>query len=290
MLATLDDTIVRTWSTVVAHTGGDDDYYRLCVLPSGFAFVLFWTLNIPLLLFNFIPALSPIERFKIQKGRHEPKEKVVWMILLVLFNQGLAAGLQLVPGGCTAKEQGVAAGLSGVPTALSLAWQLPACAMIYDVMFFFVHCTMHTKWLYRNVHYVHHRSKITIGISSAYFHPVDYVLSGLAVMVPPLLVSTHVLTTFCWLVLFMLETTNAHCGYRLPLLPDARDHDFHHSHSFYSSKKYRFVNMGAFLLIWDRLLGTRKPCLDWWAANPAGLRKGAAAPVESDGGKAEHAD
>jgi len=49
--------------------------------------------------------------------------------------------------------------------------------------------------------------------------------------------------------------------------------------------------MGAFLLVWDRLFGTRQPCLDWWAANPAGLRKGAAAPVEKDHDeKAGHAD
>ena len=210
----LDAAIVRGWTAVMARTGGDDDFQRLCVLPSGFAFILFWSLNIPLLLFNFFPALSPIERFKIQKGRYETKEKVAWMVLLVLFNQGLTASLQLLPGGCTAKEQGVAAGVAGVPTALQLAWQLAACAMLYDVMFFAVHCLMHTKFLYRHVHYVHHRSKITLGISSAYFHPVDYVLSGLAVMVPPLLVSRHVLTTFCWLVLFMLETTNAHCGAR----------------------------------------------------------------------------
>ena len=80
------------------------------------------------------------------------------------------------------------------------------------------------------------------------------------------------------------ETTNAHMGYDVPGLPSARDHDFHHSHSFYSSKKYRFVTMGAFALVWDRLFGTKQPVDQWWLEHPEGIKRGKQ-PVEKAAGK-----
>ena len=52
--------------------------------------------------------------------------------------------------------------------------------------------------------------------------------------------------------------------------------------SFYSSEKYRFVTMGAFGLVWDRLFGTKQPVDDWWAKNPKGIRRGGDAPVEKE--------
>jgi len=274
--------IAKSWCTIVDMTGGEgEDYFRLCLLPLTAQLLLFWLLNIPLLVWNFVPSISPIERWKIQKGRYETKERVVSMLLVVLLNHTIAVAISASPQNYeVTKASGLLAGKTGIPTIGNLAWQIPTCCMMYDAIFFTVHCAMHTRWLYHNVHKVHHRSKISIGIVSAYFHPVDYVLSAIAVIAPPALVSTHVLTTAVWMLVFMLETTNAHCGYEIPFLPSAKDHDFHHSHSFYSSKKYRFVTMGAFALVWDRLFGTKRPVDEWWAEHPEGIKRGGDAPVE----------
>lgn len=279
VVAPLDAKIAAWWGSVVSLTG-EDDYFRLCCLPVIVSFILFWTINIPLLFFNFYPQYNPLERWKVQKGRYEKSTRVKWMVLTCLSNQTLAILINTSPPNYqNLKSQGQVGANEGVPGVVSLAWQLPLCAMLYDVLFFGAHCLMHTRFLYRNFHWVHHKSKISLGISAAYFHPVDYLISGLAVLVPPMLVSNHVLTNLCWLVLFNLETTNAHWGYNVPGLPDTRDHDFHHTHSYYSSKEYRFVNMGAFHLVMDKIVGTRQPCLDWWAKNPNGI-VGKGAPVE----------
>jgi len=279
-VAPLDAKIASWWGMVVSLTG-EDDYFRLCCLPIILGAVLFWSINIPLLFFNFFPQYNPLERWKVQKGRYESSNRVFWMVLTCLFNQCLLGAISMSPPNYqNLKGQGQIGANDGVPGVISLAWQLPACAMLYDVLFFGAHCLMHTRFLYRNFHWVHHRSKISLGISAAYFHPVDYVISGLAVLVPPMLVSRHVMTYLLWLVLFQLETTNAHMGYNIPGFPDTRDHDFHHSHSYYSSKQYRFVNMGAFNLVMDKMFGTRQPCLDWWAKNPNGIVKGGKAPIE----------
>ena len=270
MLAAANAAIESGWGRVVEVTGGEeDDFFRLCLLPSLGSVALFWAFNLPLLFLNFYPQFNPLEQWKVQAGRYETKERVFWMLLLVLLNQTI--GLALAASSYNyLTAQGVLSGRTGVPTLGELAWQLPACCLLYDLLFFAIHCAMHTKWLYHNIHKVHHRSKITIGLSSAYFHPLDYVVSGLSVLAPPLLVGNHVLLSTLWLLVHMCETTNAHCGYDLPFLPSAKDHDFHHSHSFYSSKQYRFVTMGAFALVWDRLLGTKQPVDDWWERNPNG--------------------
>ena len=73
-----------SWSTVVDFTGSimsDSHYFRICVMPTGLSLVLFWLLNVPLLFFNFFPSLNPFERWKVQKGRYETFDRVVWMIL-----------------------------------------------------------------------------------------------------------------------------------------------------------------------------------------------------------------
>ena len=94
-----------------------------------------------------------------------------------------------------------------------------------------------------------------------------------------------------WVVLRLKQTYEVHSGYCFGGAPDAlwitcaegtAQHDFHHSHSFYSSKKYRFVTMGAFALVWDRLFGTHRHVADWWAANPHGIQRGKDAPVEAE--------
>ena len=52
---------------VVQRTGGEDnDYFRMCQLPWIVATALFWLLNVPLLIFNFFPAINPLERWKVQ--------------------------------------------------------------------------------------------------------------------------------------------------------------------------------------------------------------------------------
>ncbi|GMI08311.1 hypothetical protein TrLO_g6480 [Triparma laevis f. longispina] len=277
------------WSTTIDLTSSfmsDSHYFRICVLPTGISLALFWMLNIPLLFFNFYPNLNPIESWKIQKGRYETLDRVAWMVVVVVVNQTVAMAISM----SQQNYQGLLdlnyqSGMADIPTLGDLLWQVTACCYLYDAIFFACHCLMHTKWLYHNIHKVHHKvkhSKITIGISSAYFHPADYVFSAIAVVLPPLLVSNHVLTSCLWMTVFMFETTNAHCGYEIPFAPSAKDHDFHHSHSFYSSKEYRFVTMGAFALVWDRLFGTKQPVDDWWAKNPNGITKRMKAPVEKD--------
>eukprot|EP01059_Diplonema_ambulator_P021919 TRINITY_DN3643_c0_g3_i1.p1 TRINITY_DN3643_c0_g3~~TRINITY_DN3643_c0_g3_i1.p1 ORF type:complete len:293 (+),score=79.45 TRINITY_DN3643_c0_g3_i1:38-880(+) len=245
---------------IVANT---TEWFRVCLLSSATYIALFWVANVFLIFFNFFPGLNPLERWKIQKGEYETGGKVAEMAGLVLFNQLMTFGLQSLAYDA-AVERGVQTGVEGLPHVVTMVFYVFICIVGYDFFFFVSHCAMHTKWLYYNIHQTHHTSKHSFGLTAAYFHPIDYLTTTLSAFITPALISPHVSVQWVFGLLLLFESTNAHSGFHIPFLPDARDHDFHHSHSNYASKKYRFVNMGSFFLIFDRLFGTREPCLAWW--------------------------
>jgi len=74
----------------------------------------------------------------------------------------------------------------------------------------------------------------------------------------PLLVGPHIVTWLLWVIIRVIETVDAHSGYRFPFSPfsllpfqgGSERHFFHHSHNIGS--------YGSFFNIWDRVTGTDK--------------------------------
>uniref|UniRef100_A0A3Q3K7Y2 Fatty acid hydroxylase domain-containing protein n=1 Tax=Monopterus albus TaxID=43700 RepID=A0A3Q3K7Y2_MONAL len=80
-----------------------------------------------------------------------------------------------------------------------------------------------------HVHKQHHEWTAPIGIVIHYAHPLDHVVSDmLPVLIGPLILGSHIVTTAFWFCLVLVFATNMHCGYHLPFLPSPEFHDFHH--------------------------------------------------------------
>lgn len=47
------------------------------------------------------------------------------------------------------------------PSLFEISWQILAFAVIEDALFYFSHRMLHTGFLYRNIHKVHHSYNIT---------------------------------------------------------------------------------------------------------------------------------
>ncbi len=73
---------------------------------------------------------------------------------------------------------------------LWLVLSLPAMILWHDVYFYWTHRLLHTPWLFRRVHGVHHRSRNPSPWAAYAFHPIEAVINGLvtplALMVVPL--------------------------------------------------------------------------------------------------------
>lgn len=133
--------------------------------------------------------------------------------------------------------------------------------VLEDFIFYWGHRALHTKWLYKHVHSVHHEYATPFGLTSEYAHPAEILFLGFATVVGPALTGPHLFTLWLWMVLRVLETVEAHSGYHfpwspsnfLPLYGGSDFHDYHHRVLYTKSGNYAstFVYM-------DWLFGTDK--------------------------------
>lgn len=54
------------------------------------------------------------------------------------------------------------------------------------------------------------------GLTSEYAHPAEILFLGFATIVGPAITGPHLMTLWLWMVLRVLETVEAHCGYHFP--------------------------------------------------------------------------
>jgi len=150
--------------------------------------------------------------------------------------------------------------------------EMLAFILIADTGFYWSHRLLHHGAIYKYVHKQHHQFKVSIGLAAEYAHPIEQIISNqLPTIAGPLLLGSHMAVLWLWLWLRVIETVDAHSGFDFPftarkLLPGIVDgserHDFHHSHNV--------GNYGAFLTLWDRLMGTDKAYHEFIAKKAAG--------------------
>ena len=88
---------------------------------------------------------------------------------------------------------------------------------------------VHWGPLYKAIHKKHHEWTAPVGVVAVYAHPFEYILSNVTPFVMgPLIMRSHMATTWLWYALAVTTTVCHHCGYHLPLLPSPEFHDFHH--------------------------------------------------------------
>lgn len=87
------------------------------------------------------------------------------------------------------------------PRKYGLTWfvlSIPLLMIWHDTYFYWTHRLLHTRWLLRHVHFVHHRSRHPSPFAAYAFHPVEAFLNGqvmlLALLVVPL--NGYVLVAF----------------------------------------------------------------------------------------------
>eukprot|EP00419_Tripos_fusus_P023599 CAMPEP_0172722488 /NCGR_PEP_ID=MMETSP1074-20121228/81613_1 /TAXON_ID=2916 /ORGANISM="Ceratium fusus, Strain PA161109" /LENGTH=258 /DNA_ID=CAMNT_0013548509 /DNA_START=45 /DNA_END=821 /DNA_ORIENTATION=+ len=125
-----------------------------------------------------------------------------------------------------------------LPPLSQLLWLIPANALITEVLFYCSHRTLHTPWLYRHVHKIHHEVKVPFGLCALYFHPLEHVQASVIGIAPALILGSHVAFYMLWLCVATYSVVLHHSGYDFePYLPDSlrpfqsmtQQHDYHHA-------------------------------------------------------------
>lgn len=140
---------------------------------------------------------------------------------------------------------------------LEVCAQLPLFFLAEDAVFYWLHRLFHLPFLYKRFHKFHHRYYQPVGLTAEYFHTFEYLFAiSIPNFIGPLLLKSHIVTFWIWLVIRLSEAVDGHCGYDFwfvpfryfPFRPGANVHDYHHSHNV--------GNYGSFFIFWDRICGT----------------------------------
>jgi 4-alpha-methyl-delta7-sterol-4alpha-methyl oxidase len=127
---------------------------------------------------------------------------------------------------------------------------------IDDFLFYWYHRLLHRPWFYRNIHSVHHAEHSPIALTSLVFHPAEYLLISLSVMIGPVIVGAHVYVLYIWIIIRQWIAIEGHSGYDFPIQL-LRIFPFHDGSTFHARHhEDSRTNYGVFYNYLDRLFGT----------------------------------
>ncbi|XP_028071811.1 methylsterol monooxygenase 2-2-like isoform X1 [Camellia sinensis] len=187
----------------------------------------------------------------------EAQEKCITRLLLYHFCVNLPVMIVSYP---VFRFMGMRSSLP-LPSWKVISIQILFYFILEDFVFYWGHRILHTKWLYKHVHSVHHEYATPFGLTSEYAHPAEILFLGFATIIGPVITGPHLITLWLWMVVRVLETVEAHCGYHfpwslsnfLPLYGGADFHDYHHRLLYTKSGNY-----SSTFIYMDWIFGTDK--------------------------------
>lgn len=219
--------------------------------------VTFWLANGALLLAAKCAAL---ERYRIVVPQQPPTAGLLRECVQdALLGQLLARPLILYAAYPLFVSFGMRMDAAALPSCRSLLLNILGCMLLDDLLFYWVHRTLHHyPLLYKHIHKQHHKFGHTVGLAVEYAHPVEDILNVLTTMAGPLLFGNHMALVWLYPTLKLCQSIDAHSGYDLPfplsiwsavdVMDCAPAHSFHHS---------RNTGMyGGYFVFWDWLMGT----------------------------------
>jgi len=144
-----------------------------------------------------------------------------------------------------------------LPSIITWIWQMFFCIIMEDVGQYWFHKWLHTPYLYKKIHKLHHKYSAPFGLAAAYAHPLEVLILAIPTFLGPVILQCHIFVFFSFVLFRQLDAVGTHCGYDLPHLFDplpyyggTKMHDFHHKNFIWNySSRFDFM---------DRWFGTYK--------------------------------
>ena len=150
------------------------------------------------------------------------------------------------------------------PTERGVAWlvaSLPLMLIWHDFYFYWTHRLMHSRWLFRHVHGLHHRSRHPSPWAAYAFHPLEAMINAL--MMPLALCAVPLPGIVLFVVGIHQIVRNAHGHLAVETMPrgfarhwlGGRFTTTTHHHMHHETAK---GNYGLWFTWWDRIGGTEQ--------------------------------
>lgn len=116
-----------------------------------------------------------------------------------------------------------------VPTLTRFLFEWVVFFLIRETMFYYSHRWLHSKLMYKHIHKRHHEWQSPISIATIYCHPFEHLLSNLLPIVAgPIVMHSHNLVSYLWVLYAYLLALSDHCGYDFPWILTPFFHNYHH--------------------------------------------------------------
>ncbi|KAJ0739406.1 putative 4-alpha-methylsterol monooxygenase [Helianthus annuus] len=99
-----------------------------------------------------------------------------------------------------------------LPSLTEIIAQLIIYFIIEDYTSYWLHRAFHIKWVYENIHKVHHEYTAPTGFTSQHAHWLETLVFGIPGYLGPAIVPGHMITFLLWLFLRHTESVEIHSG------------------------------------------------------------------------------
>jgi len=210
----------------------DLGFWSFLFLTFGIQLIHYCSLCTVFTIYDLNPENHALSRYKIQETKNTPVkyDDILVCILQALINQCFVTLPSIAFSYFLFLYRGSNLDYTTFPSLSRFILDLASFLIVEEILFYHFHRLMHTSFFYSRIHKRHHQFTAPISLSALYSHPIEHALINLLpVLSGPILMASHIWTTWIWVVLVMTNAILVHSGYHLPFLISTRLHDFHHA-------------------------------------------------------------